>query len=111
MDTYKVEGVAACGTGTDCCDTDNKAHPGQTTYYTTADACGSFDYNCNGTVDPEYPSNLKCGGTGLTGCTGGSGFIGTDPGCGGSALYGTCVANGILTCQAGDEMTVTQGCH
>jgi hypothetical protein len=109
QDTYKAKG-ATCG-GNDCCDTDNKAHPGQTSYFTQADACGSFDYNCNGTNDPEFAANLKCGGTGALGCTGGSAFLGSDPGCGGSALYGTCVGNGLLACQPGNEMTVTQGCH
>jgi hypothetical protein len=108
LDTYKAEGGTCLGN--DCCDTDSLAHPGQTLYYTTADKCLSFDYNCNGTLDPEYPVNLKCGGTGITGCTGGSGFIG-NPACGTSALYGTCVPNGALACQAGSEMPVVQGCH
>lgn len=109
MDTYKAEG-ATCG-GNDCCDTDNQAHPGQTTYFTGTDACGSFDYNCSGSPEPEYPGNLKCGGTGATGCTGGSAFIGPAPSCGTMGLYGTCVANGLLACQQGNEMMVTQGCH
>jgi hypothetical protein len=108
QDTYKAEG-ATCG-GNDCCDTDNQAHPGQATFFTQADKCGSFDYNCNNQIDLEYPVNLKCGGTGITGCTGGSAFLG-NPACGTSALYGTCVPNGALACQAGSEMTVMQGCN
>jgi hypothetical protein len=111
MDTYKVEGVAACGTGNDCCDTDNTAHPNQANYFTKTDACGSFDYNCSGAIEPEFLSNLSCGGTGALGCTGGSAFLGPDPGCGNTALYGTCMANGLLACQAGDEMMVQQACH
>ena len=107
-DTFTATG-APCG-GNDCCDTDNLAHPGQTTFFTAVDQCGSFDYDCNGALDPEYPINLKCGGTGLTGCTGGSAFIG-DPGCGNQGLYGTCVPNGALACQAGNEMSVRQGCN
>lgn len=39
---------------TDCCDSDANAKPGQTTYYTSANACGSFDYNCNGQEDQQY---------------------------------------------------------
>ncbi|HEX3344640.1 MAG TPA: hypothetical protein VHS09_08700 [Polyangiaceae bacterium] len=101
---------AACK-GNDCCDTDNRAHPGQGTFFTSTDACGSYDYNCNSKNDPEYLANLKCGGLGATGCTGGSAFISSDPGCGNSGLYGTCVPNGALACQAGNEMTVTQGCN
>ncbi|HEY3820381.1 MAG TPA: hypothetical protein VGL81_24620 [Polyangiaceae bacterium] len=110
-DGYKVEGVAACGTGNDCCDTDKLAHPGQMSWFTTADQCGSLDYNCNGTIDPEFASNIKCGGTGLLGCTGGSAFVGPDPGCGNTGLYATCVGNGALACQPGNEVNTTQECH
>jgi hypothetical protein len=107
QDTYDARGT--CG-GNDCCDTDAKAHPGQTTFFAQADACGSFDYNCNGQLDAQYPVNLTCGGTGLSGCSGGSAFLG-DPGCGNSGLFATCVANGLLACQPGDETMVTQGCN
>jgi hypothetical protein len=107
QDTYTS--MLTCG-GSDCCDTDSRAHPGQTTFFIQADACGSFDYDCNTTEDPQYPVNLTCGGTGLTACTGGSGFL-LDPGCGNSGLFGTCVPNGLLACQPGDEMTLTQGCR
>jgi hypothetical protein len=43
----------------DCCDSDTNAHPGQTSYFTTADACGSFDYNCDTHETPKSngPSN------------------------------------------------------
>ena len=37
--------------GNDCCDTDANAYPGQTGWFTSADACGSFDYNCDGTIE------------------------------------------------------------
>jgi len=36
--------------GGDCCDSDANAIPGQTKYFTSADACGSWDYNCDGTI-------------------------------------------------------------
>lgn len=39
--------------GNDCDDLDNRAHPGQTTYYTTATPSGSFDFNCDGMVEYE----------------------------------------------------------
>ncbi len=35
-------------TGTDCCDSDSRAYPGATTYYTSTNNCGSWDYNCDG---------------------------------------------------------------
>jgi hypothetical protein len=109
MDTYKAEGGVCAGN--DCCDTDNQAHPGQTSYFTAPDKCGSFDYNCSGSNEPQYPGNLKCGGTGATGCTGGSAFIGAAPSCGMTGLYGTCVPNGLLACQQGNEVPLAQGCH
>jgi hypothetical protein len=98
----------ACG-GTDCCDTDALARPNQTAYFTTADACGSFDYNCNGHDDPEFAENLACSGTVLS-RQGGSGFIGTEM-CGQSGPYGTCMAGGVLGCAPGGITTQTQACQ
>lgn len=34
--------------GGDCCDADSNAYPGQAKYFTAADICGSYDYNCDG---------------------------------------------------------------
>lgn len=39
--------------GDDCCDSDANAFPGQSMYFHTTDACGGWDYDCNGTVDGE----------------------------------------------------------
>ncbi len=52
----------------DCCDLDNGANPGfsSTTYLEFPDACGSFDWNCNGVVTPEHTSG--CGSVGPTAC-------------------------------------------
>jgi len=33
--------------GTDCCDSDDRAYPGESTYYTSTNNCGSWDYDCN----------------------------------------------------------------
>ena len=42
--------------GGDCCDSDANAYPGQTKYFTSANACGSCDYNCDGTIqDAKQP--------------------------------------------------------
>jgi hypothetical protein len=108
LDTFLATG-ATCG-GNDCCDTDKKAHPGVTAFFVQPDDCGSFDYDCNGKDDPQYPISLSCGGTGATGCTGGSGFL-SDPGCGNTGPYYTCVANGLLACKPGSPITLTQGCN
>ncbi|HYO57782.1 hypothetical protein [Archangium sp.] len=34
----------------DCCDSDNRAYPGTTVGYSSTNNCGSWDYNCNGTI-------------------------------------------------------------
>jgi len=38
---------------TDCCDSDVNSNPGVSTYKTTANACGSYDWNCSGIVDKQ----------------------------------------------------------
>ena len=37
--------------GDDCCDSDNRAYPGETTYYSSTNNCGSWDYDCSGTTN------------------------------------------------------------
>ena len=46
----------------DCCDSDAKAKPGQSAYFTTANGCGSFDYDCSGGSDAQFSKAF-------TGCT------------------------------------------
>lgn len=47
---------------TDCDDQNANAHPGQTRYFTTAASNGSFDYDCSGSIQPQYPYwGLSCG--------------------------------------------------
>jgi hypothetical protein len=48
--------VAATG---DCCDSDPAAHPNVTVFATHADACNSFDYNCDGT-DEKKDAITQC---------------------------------------------------
>ncbi len=37
--------------GTDCCDSDSRAYPGESTYYSSTNNCGSWDYNCSGSIE------------------------------------------------------------
>lgn len=50
----------------DCCDFDANAKPGpvygSVVYYAAPNACGSWDYNCNGVLDKEFPSYGSCSG-------------------------------------------------
>jgi hypothetical protein len=46
----------------DCCDVDANVHPGQHAYFSAPSACGAFDYDCDGTEEPENPDcQLGCG--------------------------------------------------
>jgi acetyl esterase/lipase len=48
----------------DCCDRDSNAHPGQTSYFGVANACGSWDYDCSSTTGFA----LQCAGATDCGC-------------------------------------------
>jgi hypothetical protein len=67
----ELDGQAPAGysayTG-DCCDLDSGANPAfdSTTFLEFPDACGSFDWNCNGVVAPQHTSG--CGSAGPTAC-------------------------------------------
>jgi hypothetical protein len=43
-----------CG-GDDCCDYDSRARPGQTAFFSTPTACGTFDFDCNGSATTRFP--------------------------------------------------------
>lgn len=60
-----------CG-GDDCCDTDPSSYPGATTgFRNQPNACGSWDWNCDGATETETPftggCNSKCNGEGFLG--------------------------------------------
>jgi hypothetical protein len=73
----------------DCCDLDGNARPGQAAWFGTANACGSFDYNCNGSAEKELTATgfCDCGGIICTTCVKASGWDGGVPACGGSANW------------------------
>jgi hypothetical protein len=116
--------AVSCG-GNDCCDTDATAHPSQTMFFSMADNCGSFDYNCDGSETLEYSGDLSCYYAGITcveqcgvpnACTcGGStcsyGYLGAAPSCGNSAPYGTCVMSGMACNIQTTVQSQTQACH
>jgi hypothetical protein len=75
----------ACG-GNDCCDIDALAYPGEEAYSTFPTNCGTWDFNCDGTIELLY-ATVACSGHG-GGC-GGSGIAA--PGtCGGTFAAQTC---------------------
>jgi hypothetical protein len=93
----------ACG-GDDCCDNDARVHPGATDWQSSADACGSFDYDCNGQVEKQTPV-ANCQMT-ILGCQG-SGFNQDTP-CGADAAHTWCL--GIAACNPLPD-TQTQKCR
>jgi hypothetical protein len=87
LDEDGFRATGECG-GDDCCDFDGRAHPGETSYFETTDACGSFDFDCNGKDDPQYTGVASCA-LGFFQCNG-EGFDKTPPACGQSATYDAC---------------------
>jgi len=94
----------------DCYDSSSGAgsantHPGQTAYFTTANGLGSFDYDCNGTSDLQYPVVGSCHTCDTIICPptisyGGTGFLSSVPGCGSPGTLvtdpGYCDANACV---------------
>jgi hypothetical protein len=68
--------------GGDCCDQDPNANTRQKAYFTVQNACGSWDYSCTNTVDPQPPIHSA-------GCEGPSG---ADPCVGKTVRTGWCYA-------------------
>jgi len=60
--------TSSCSSYSDCCDSDSDVHPGQTNYFKTANACGNFDYNCDGSATSD-PTWIKWGVCASTSCT------------------------------------------
>ena len=130
--------VANCA---DCCDTDKRANPAQTGWFSgqnggTTDNCGSWDYNCSGQPELEYTNLSLCPTFSCAGSVADSndqcvpnpgciGYLDANPGCG----TGESQANYMCIPSAGPntpctENTVTtvpdtapypafiwQGCH
>jgi hypothetical protein len=73
----------------ECCDTDASAKPGQTLWYGTADACNSYDYNCNGVEDKFYTTQVdgSCNGCRNKGSAGWNNV--SPPACGSSGSWTT----------------------
>jgi hypothetical protein len=74
----------------DCFDGNANANPQQSGYFSTHRGDGSFDYNCNGAQEQQYPNAGACDswGTNIGDCTlGTAGWHGGVPACGGAGNY------------------------
>jgi hypothetical protein len=121
----------------DCYDSNNKAYPGASTYYSYDRGDGSYDYNCNGSDEKQYTATTGgCSWSVITyiACdVNGEGFDGSVPGCGSTGqwvddcdgtydalCYALCLASGTsawtclsscsTTCDP-DYSSVTQSCR
>jgi hypothetical protein len=113
--------AASCG-GTDCNDEDARAHPGVTAWVDAVPASAPGwklgDWNCDGSVEYEFPGNVDCPSATAHVLAGGAcgdiqGFTGARPGCG--AASGTFVhcqsAHALpIACTAGVVSTKTEAC-
>ncbi len=66
-----------CG-GTDCDDGDARVYLGQTAFFETPRASGGYDFDCNGSDEPQAATSCLCSGTALLvpGGPGGCGMTG-----------------------------------
>jgi hypothetical protein len=94
----------------DCDDGDPSAHPGQSQFF-AAPSKGkqSYDYNCSGAEEREFPSLASCA-MGPLGCSG-HGWVGAVPGCGAAGTWGQCVKQGIPPGCAVSTSSKTQRCR
>jgi hypothetical protein len=90
----------------DCNDNDPLVNPDQNQFQTTA-SNGSFDYNCDGTVEKQYPDLADCQVSGGT-CVG-DGWDSQVPDCGDSGSFASCYKK-AASCDK-NLTTVTQGCR
>lgn len=98
----------------DCDDEDPRVHPGATAwqldpYCVPGSGCAkkSFDYDCSGTEDRQYP-------TAFSGCStspcGGAGWSDAVPGCGITAGWTFCKLD-LVVCNKDTSGTQKQGCR
>ncbi len=94
-----------CAGGDDCCDSDANTFPGQSGWFSSANSCGSFDYDCDTKAVQRTGQGSKCVGCWFS-CCFDAGYEGTPPACG--------VSGPITGC--GDwckdtDGTLVQQCH
>lgn len=94
--------------GNDCDDANSDAHPNQMMFFPTARQAGSFDYNCNNSIEQE--PRLDCATLGGVLCaTTTQGFLKPWPACGQSGMWGYCEMG--VPCAQHILETRVMGCH
>ena len=117
------DGYTTCpGPMEDCCDGDDRVHPGQTSYFSVMNECDDFDYDCQGGDNRRFPTLSVCelvepavpaqGEPAV--CIGNGGWRTTTvPACGDSGSYTTnCQAQWLTNnCGGANTKTETQTCR
>jgi hypothetical protein len=99
-------------TGGDCDDSDNRAKPGQTGYFTTPSTHGSYDFNCNGSVEKNYSDPVASCTYNGSSCDYVYGFVGSIPACGETRAVSTgCSQSGSVCTVTSGFLGFTMGCH
>lgn len=121
-DGYGIAGDTQClcqatapYTGTqpgDCCDTDARARPSATAWFTTPNNCGSYDYNCDGQLSQQYTGTGACRffDFPLNFCETTEGWVGGTPNCGVTGKYLTGCGLGFFVCNQ-QTSNIAQGCR
>jgi hypothetical protein len=110
--------------GSDCCDTDVKAHPGQAGYFASKNLCNNYDYNCVGGEQLDTTTSAVAAWTedqGAGTCSTETVGWATTPTCGSAGTYysGPCTCkkagngeNGSLYyCSPATAPHAAQACH
>ncbi len=106
-DNYGTASACLCGPsgdytgayGSDCDDQDANVHPGQSNWFSTSSVNGSFDYDCNGVEEQQYPNTViydcDCLGVCVACSVSQHGYSGSVPACGASGSW-------VTDCWVGD---------
>lgn len=100
----------------DCCDKDGRVYPGQSSFFSSKSACGSYDFNCDSVINQQFPDMGKC--SGWPSCPGSlrQGWdpfsVSSVPVCGGGGAFITDCNNGTFSCDKElADPPKTQGCR
>lgn len=125
-DGYGNSAVAAsvCGSAppsgyvanaSDCCDSDANARPGQAEWFSSANGCGNYEYDCVGGGVRRWESTTDCTASPRTACTGsGAKWFEAVPSCGATGREAHCSWTGtaqVGECSPGVVVYATQMCH
>lgn len=110
------EGEYTADNQDDCYDRNSEAHPGATSYHSTARGDGSFDYDCSGSESLQWTDTWDCGSPWYNplACEWHrEGWEDSVPGCGGTHIYKGetgCWAAAYI-CSPNEEVERTQSCR